>query len=77
MGLRRHWNRFLNWLIPGRRSRLISEIMKRDQELGLYDEWKNVTFPLSKGAMNAIVRNENKPCCGDWDGFGKCKCNRK
>jgi len=51
--------------------------MKRDQELGLYDEWKNVTFPLSKGAMNAIVRNENKPCCGDWDGFGKCKCNRK
>lgn len=37
VGLRRYWNRFLNWLIPGRRARLISEIMKRDQELGLYE----------------------------------------
>lgn len=36
MRLRRHWNRFLNWLIPGRRSNLISEIIKRNQELGLY-----------------------------------------
>lgn len=36
VGLRRHWNRFLNWLIPGRRAKLIDEIMKRDQELGLY-----------------------------------------
>ena len=53
VGLRRHWNRFLNWLIPGRRARLLAKIMKMDQELGLYE------------------------CCGDWDEFGKCKCNRK
>ena len=37
VGLRKNWNRLLNWLIPSRRARLISEIMKRDQELGLYD----------------------------------------
>ena len=36
--MKRYWNRFLNWLIPSRRKRLLSEIMKQDQELGLYDE---------------------------------------
>lgn len=52
VGLRRHWNRLLNWLIPSRRARLLSEIMKADQESGLYD------------------------CCGDWDEYGICKCNK-
>lgn len=36
--MKRYWNRFLNWLIPSRRKRLISEIMKLDQDSGLYDE---------------------------------------
>ena len=36
--MKRYWNKFLNWLIPSRRKRLISEIMKLDQESGLYDE---------------------------------------
>ena len=36
--MRRYWNKFLNWLIPSRRARLISKIMKQDQELGLYDD---------------------------------------
>ena len=36
--MKRLWNKFLNWLIPSRRKRLISEIMKQDQESGLYDE---------------------------------------
>lgn len=53
VGLKRHWNRFLNRMIPGRRAKLIDEIMKRDQELGLYK------------------------CCGNWDEFGKCECDRK
>lgn len=36
--MKRYWNKFLNWLIPSRRKRLISEIMKLDEELNLYDE---------------------------------------
>jgi len=54
VGLRKHWNLFLNWLIPSRRARLLSEIMKRDQELGLYDE---VTFPLKKEVFNKIPQS--------------------
>jgi len=34
----RFYNKLLNKIFPNRRSRLIFEIMKRDQELGLYDE---------------------------------------
>jgi len=51
VGLKKSWNRFLNWLFPGRRASLLSEIMKSDQELGLYDE---VTFPLKKEAFDKI-----------------------
>ena len=36
--MRRYWNKFLNWLIPNRRERLLTEMMLRDQELGLYDK---------------------------------------
>ena len=36
--MKKYWNKFLNWLIPSRRGRLLAEIMKQDQELGLYDE---------------------------------------
>ena len=36
--MKRYWNKFLNWLLPNRRQRLLAEIMKRDQELGIYDE---------------------------------------
>ena len=36
--MKRYWNKFLNWLLSNRRERLLSEIMKQDQELGLYDE---------------------------------------
>ena len=36
--MKRYWNKFLNWLLPNRRKRLLAEIMKRDQELGLYEE---------------------------------------
>jgi hypothetical protein len=39
--MKRYWNRFLNWLIPSRRERLLTKIMKQDQEMGLYDETFN------------------------------------
>jgi len=51
VGLRKHWNRFLNWILPGRRARILSEMMKKDQELGLYDE---VTFPVKKEVFDEI-----------------------
>ena len=37
--MKRYWNKFLNWLLPNRRERLLAEITKRDQELALFDEW--------------------------------------
>lgn len=36
--MKRHWHKFLNWLIPNRRRKIIIEMMKDDEELGLYDE---------------------------------------
>ena len=51
---KKYWNRFLNWLFPGRRARILSEMMKRDQELGLYDE---VTFPLKREVFDKIPRS--------------------
>jgi len=39
--MKRYWNKFLNWLIPSRREKLLVKIMKQDQELGLYDKTSN------------------------------------
>jgi hypothetical protein len=36
--MKRYWNRFLNWLIHNRRQKLLAEMMRKDQEDGLYDE---------------------------------------
>ena len=36
--MKKYYNKFLNWLIPGRRSRILAEIMRLDQEMGLYDK---------------------------------------
>ena len=36
--MRRYWNKFLNWLIPNRRQKILSKMIKADEELGLYDE---------------------------------------
>jgi len=55
VGLKKHWNRFLNRLFPGRRARLLSEIMKKDLELGLYDE---VTFPLKSEVFDKITETK-------------------
>jgi hypothetical protein len=36
--MKRQWNRFLNCLIRNRRQRLLAEMMRKDQEDGLYDD---------------------------------------
>lgn len=36
--MKRYWNKFLNWLIPNRREKIIIKMVKQNQELGLYDE---------------------------------------
>jgi hypothetical protein len=46
--MKRYWNKFLNWLIPNRREKLLIKMVKQNQELGLYDE------PLT------LNRNETK-----------------
>jgi len=43
--MKRYWNKFLNWIIPNRRERLLSKIIKLDQELDLYDEPSNKPKP--------------------------------
>jgi hypothetical protein len=35
--VRKYWNKFLNFIIPNRTERLLSKMMKQDQELGLYE----------------------------------------
>jgi hypothetical protein len=42
--MKRYWNKFLNWIIPNRRERLLSKIIKIDQDLGLYDESSNKQY---------------------------------
>jgi len=39
--MRRYWNKFLNWLIPNRRQKILIKMMKESQEMGLYDETFN------------------------------------
>ena len=39
--MKRYWNKFLNWLIPGRRVRILVKMMQQNQKLGLYDEPNN------------------------------------
>jgi len=46
--MKKYWNKFLNWLIPNRREKLLSKIMKIDQELGLYDEPLNKEYESNK-----------------------------
>ena len=36
--MKKHYNKFLNWVSPKRRKRLLIEIIKGDEDLGLYDE---------------------------------------
>lgn len=42
--MKRYWNKFLNWLIPNRREKLLIKMVKQNQELGLY----NKTFDTKK-----------------------------
>jgi len=49
VGLRKYWNKFLNWLIPNRRKNLLIKMMRNDEELGLYDITKSdVEFMMKK-----------------------------
>ena len=36
--IKRYWNKFLNWLIPNRRQKILIKMMKESEEMGLYDE---------------------------------------
>ena len=49
VGLKRHWNRFLNWLIPNRRKNFLTKMMQNDEELDLY-------FTLSKDDYDLMMK---------------------
>ena len=36
--IKKYYNKFLNWLIPGRRSRILAKMISNDQRLGLYED---------------------------------------
>jgi len=36
--MKKYYNKFLNWLIPGRRSRILDKMIIRNQRLGLYED---------------------------------------
>lgn len=36
--MKKYYNKFLNWLIPGRRSRILAKMIIRNQRLGLYED---------------------------------------
>lgn len=38
LNLKKYWNKFLNWLIPNRREKILARMMRESEELGLYDE---------------------------------------
>ncbi len=54
--MKRYWNRFLNWLIPNRRQKLLAEMLRKDQEDGLYDETFDETFK-EKGFSFSISKS--------------------
>jgi len=35
--IKKYWNKFLNLIISNRTEKLLSKMMKQDQELGLYE----------------------------------------
>ena len=36
--MKRYWNKFLNWLIPNRRRKILTKMIKESEKLKLYDE---------------------------------------
>ena len=53
--VRKYWNKFLNFIIPNRTERLLSKMMKQDQDLGLYELNQDNTW-----IERAKYRKENK-----------------
>jgi hypothetical protein len=38
LNFKKYWNKFLNWLMPNRREKILIRMMRDAEELGLYDE---------------------------------------
>jgi hypothetical protein len=60
--MRRYWNKFLNWLIPNRREQLLTEMMLRDQELGLY----NLDLNKLEQKLDDALSNETSESLTNW-----------
>ncbi len=60
--MERYWNKFLNWLIPNRREQLLTEMMLRDQELGLY----NLDLNKLEQKLDESLSNETSESLTNW-----------
>jgi hypothetical protein len=65
--MKRYWNKFINWLIPNRRKKLLIKMMEKDEELRLYDEIFNTkgkaeeyNSPLIDEIFESISPKEEK-----------------
>ena len=37
LNMKKSWNKFLNWLIPGRRIRILARMVQQNQKTGQYE----------------------------------------
>ncbi len=51
--MKRYWNKFLNWLIPNRREKILIKMMRESEELGLYDEPSTPREKINKSFSTA------------------------
>jgi hypothetical protein len=63
-GIKRLYNRVLNYIFPSRRAKILAKMMEEDQKLGLYNNNElelvqiNQDNPVTKGST-ALVRTFN------------------
>ena len=65
--MKKYWNKFLNWLIPNRRKKLLIKMIEDSEELRLYDEILNTkgkaeeyNSPLIDQIFESISPKEEK-----------------
>jgi hypothetical protein len=58
--MKRYWNRFLNWLIPNLRQKILEDMMRKDQEDGLYNAYKNYKNAVAEVGLfdNLLTQKE-------------------
>jgi hypothetical protein len=72
--MKRYWNKFLNWLIPNRRRKILTKMIKESEKLKLYDEVFNITNFLNE---DVSFRERLFYIQNGWDGPQLCSFCKK